>query len=308
MDGLFQILIIGLFIVASIFDAVTRGKKKQEQKDRMKAEEAREAGEGTTRPRPPRPAPGTAPPRPSGAGTTIRPPDRARGGEDAREPVGSGRAKAPTGAPKAEERRTAADELIPEDFWAILTGQAPARREPEPEAEGRALEPEPPVRPEVPVPVPSDRYSGPRGRMSTREKGKPAAKSVPVRTPEVSTPTVSDPDSLPTRRSSRWMEGLGKGKAAPRRPDPMDEPWGRFEDISKGEISDGEGSVQGAVDLDGHGDAQLRAGVSDSPHVRLLASGRKEDLRSAIVLREVLGTPVGARGREDESRGWRWED
>lgn len=87
----------------------------------------------------------------------------------------------------------------------------------------------------------------------------------------------------------------------------MAEPWGQLEDISQGEIGDGRGAVQGAVEL-GEG-ARRRQGASDSPYVRLVSTGRQEDLKAAIVLREVLGAPVGARREETGTGGgWRWEE
>ena len=88
----------------------------------------------------------------------------------------------------------------------------------------------------------------------------------------------------------------------------MAEPWGALGDISSGEIGDGRGATQGAVDVFGEGGTSRRAGATDSPYVRLVSSGRQSDLKAAIVLREVLGTQVGAQGRGEGPRGWRWED
>jgi hypothetical protein len=325
MDGLFQLLIIVFFVAASIFDAVSRNRKKQEQKERMEAEEEAEAGGGQARPSRPRPA------RSEGAPGPQRRPEQGR----------EGRRKAPTGRPaeaggtapqRRSERRETAETMLPDDFWAILTGQPRPDRtpqaEPSPgEGRGQASGARPgqgdgddlPRDVRIPVPAPSDRMAR-DGREA--EELSPAA----------------------TRRSSRWMEGLDTGEpgsehgepvlagtrprpaarqgtrsfpAAPPRPqspfarpapkDPMDEPWGELEDISRGEIGDGRGATQGAVDLYG-GEGARRAGASESPYVRLVSTGRQEDLKAAIVLREVLGAPVGSRGPSEGPGGWRWDD
>jgi len=311
MEGLFQLLIILFFIVASIFDAVSRNRKKQEQKERLDREEgaggALEGGAEGARVERPRPG---APARPRPRPTPVE-----------------GRRKAPTG--ESAPRETA-DQMIPEDFWAVLTGQAPAQRTPEPSPpEARAPEPA------AAAPESARWESGAMAPMGMGGEGDRGAM------PE---------EATGTRRSSRWMEGLesdmegGPGEEeerrsammTPRRPaaivpgtrtfpqapppppkpaspfarrriDPMEEPWGDLEDISRGEIGDGRGAVQGAVDLDGGG-ASRRQGSSTSPFVRLVASGRQQDLQAAIVLREVLGAPVGSRSPSEGPGGWNWED
>jgi len=285
MEGLFQILILVFFVVASIFDAVGRNRKKQEQKDRMEQEEAAEEGVPGVRPGTRRPRP-TARERESGAREEVR--VRPRPSEGPR--------KAPTGE---TEPRTTADQMIPEDFWAVLTGQAPVEREEvrvEPEREREPAE--------VPAYTPTP-WAGLDRKADTEGS-----------------------EESETRRSSRWMEGLGQeddrralesaqradrqvpvtavAVPVPRRPDPMDEPWGELEDISRGEIGDGRGAVQGAVDLGGEGGSR-RYGATESPYVRLVASGRQEDLKAAIVLREVLGAPVGSRPASEAPGGWRWD-
>jgi hypothetical protein len=296
MEGLFQLVIIGVFIVASVVDAVSRGKKRGEQ-------EGTEKGTGTKG-------------RPSSART---PTGTVRGGTP------GGRRKAPTGerssaepAPGAsgEGRRTAAEEMIPQDFWAVLTGQAPAEPEPGGEAGSAA-------------------GTGSGTRAPT--KAAPAAGDRKAKAAKPST-GHAEAGQPGTRRSARWMEGLEveppraepgtRAMPAPpaqaphtarptpaavgapgRRPaDPMAEPWGDFEDISAAEIGDGRGATQGSVALGGLEGATRRPGVTDSPYVGLLATGRRKDLRSAVVLREVLGTPVGARGPGEGPGGWRWED
>jgi hypothetical protein len=289
MDGLFQILILVFFVVASIFDAVARNRKKQEQKDRMDQEEAAEQGAPAVRPGTRRP-PSTARERESGGREQVR----------GRPQPSEGPRKAPVGE---AEPRTTADQMIPEDFWAVLTGQAPVERE-----EVR-VEREP-------------------HREPTREPAEVAAYTPKPWAGMDRTADTEESEEPETRRSSRWMEGLGKEEdrralesaqradrqvpvtavaaPVPRRPDPMDEPWGEMEDISRGEIGDGRGAVQGAVDLMGDAGSR-RYGATESPYVRLVASGRQEDLKAAIVLREVLGAPVGSRPASEGPGGWRWD-
>ena len=320
MEGLFQILIILFFIVASIFDAVSRNKKKQEQKDRMESEEAAEgsAVEGMdARPG----SPGRPPPRPRP--TPMEGRRKAPTGEPAPRTTASGPAGSRRTASQESSSRETADQMIPEDFWAVLTGQAPARKAPK--------------APKAPVPE----EAGTEGWNVTAEAGRSesarweAGASV---SGSRGAETAPDEGATSTRRSSRWMEGLdadeegrragGERRPVPaassrsfpkappppprpvspfgRRADPMDEPGGDLEDISRGEIGDGRGAMQGAVDLGGAG--ARRRGASASPFVRLVASGRQEDLQSAIVLREVLGTPVASRSVSEAPGGWRWEE
>jgi len=317
MEGLFQILIILFFIVASIFDAVSRNKKKQEQKDRMESEEAAEgSAAGGMDARPGSPARPLPRPRP----TPMEGRRKAPAGEPAPRTTASGPAGSRRTASQQTPSRETADQMIPEDFWAILTGQAPAPKAPKapvPEAAGTEGWNES---------AETGRSESARWEAGASVSGSMGAERAPVE------------DATTTRRSSRWMEGLdsdAEGErtggvrvpvpvsssrsfpmAAPppprpvspfgRRADPMDEPWGDLEDISRGEIGDGRGAMQGAVDLGGAG--ARRRGATASPFVRLVASGRQEDLQSAIVLREVLGTPVASRSVSEAPGGWRWEE
>ena len=130
-DGFFQLLFLGVLILASVFDVMTRGRRKRRRMEEMEREQD-EAGE-------------------AGAGT---------------EPTG--------------ERETA-DSMVPDDLWAVLTGQQqPQEREkprtasaepaplPERIPERRPPpEPKPPPKPRVPVPVLSDRYRASELRART---------------------------------------------------------------------------------------------------------------------------------------------
>lgn len=317
MEGLFQLLIIVFFIVASIFDAVSRNKKKQEQKDRMDSEEAAEGSAvGGMDARPGSPAR----PRPRPRPTPMEARRMAPSGEPAPRTSTAGPAGPRRATPQEMPSRETADQMIPEDFWAVLTGQAPARKAPEAPVPGAA------GTEEWNETAATGRSESARWEAGASVSGSRGAEDAVVE------------GENPTRRSSRWMEGLdshaeGEGtggervqipaspsrsfpKAPPapprpvspfgRRRDPMDEPWGDLEDISRGEIGDGRGAMQGAVDLGGAG--SLRRGASASPFVRLVASGRQQDLQAAIVLREVLGTPVASRSVSEAPGGWRWED
>jgi hypothetical protein len=81
------------------------------------------------------------------------------------------------------------------------------------------------------------------------------------------------------------------------------EPWGALEDISSGEIADGRGRVQSAAAV-GPDAAPVRRGVGRGTYTRLLETGDIRDLRKAIVIREVLGTPVGFREEEADRGAW----
>jgi hypothetical protein len=230
MEGVFQLLVIAVFLLVSLLDLAARKKKREALEDEQPA--AVEGGEAEAKPRtPPSPRP-----RPV--------------------PVSS-----PEPAPAQMED---VQDLSLRDVWEIITG-----RKALPTPEG--------------APSPGARAE------------RPAA-------PE-------------TRRSARWMEGLEEETSGePERPtlagtrvrpvlepppgsSSMEEPWGELEDITRGEIGDGRGAVQGALELEG----AVRVGASRSPYVRLLTSGKREDLRAAVVLQEVLGPPVGSRGDQESS-------
>lgn len=188
--------------------------------------------------------------------------------------------EAPTRA-EQEERETA-DAMVPDDLWAILTGQAPAEAPPE-----RQPREEPPRRPHIPAPVPGDRY------VTRDEEEEPAEEAPPA-----------------TRRGAGWMEGLDREerRRTEEAPSPSDEvlaeeaavyglpgePWGEIEDISAGEIGRGADLELDVAEGEEERPARRRAKAA-SPYVDLLQSGDRGDLRKAIVLSEVLGTPAGFR-------------
>jgi hypothetical protein len=317
-EGLFQLLFILFFIVAAIFDAVARSRGKRRQMEEMETEEGAQDAEATAQAD--RADPEAAKRRraeraqarwermeqqrrdrrkaPDGRGreTDARAETReSRDRPHMGEAVGQGR-----GEGAAEPERQTADSMVPDDFWAILTGQTPSSRS-EPEAEPQ-LEPEdvafseaePPREPGIPAPVASDRWTA-GSRSGAR------------------TPRAPEPP-LETRRSSRWMEGVGGREDSSRWTKGMDEeekrvytlppePWEALEDITAGEISDGRGRVQGSVEggAAAGGAGRRRRGSGRGAYTRLLETGEIEDMRKAIVLREVLGTPVGFRKQD---RDW----
>ena len=168
----------------------------------------------------------------------------------------------------------------------------PARaRVPENPSPGPVLSPMPGPMAPVPSPVPAT-------------MGAPRLEPVPV---------VASGSAPPTRRSARWMEGLDREpsevRTGRRVADGLDEQsvWGAYQDISLGEIGsaeeDGlryEDPVPGAAAAASGSPGRSGRATHASSYVSLLTSGREEDLRSAIVLREVLGPPMGAQdGRWD---------
>jgi hypothetical protein len=285
-EGFFTLLFIFFMILVSVMDAVGRKKKKQRRMEQM--EQAEEESSA----------------------------DRGRGGVD------RGDARAPTAArnvPGSEgdvaegSDRETADAMVPEDFWAILTGQPrPEKPEAEVPAEmgsrsgdsgerggfagvplpetdqmGRRSEPAPPEEPRIPAPVPGGRMSSSASQRQT-------------------------PDAAPTRRSARWMEGVDEAAQDRGTGDliqaeealvyaDMDEPWDDLEDITAGDLTT-EDKPSGARPGSGARKPRPRRGGPARPYTEFLESGNVEDLRKAIVLREVLGRPVAF--RQDIGNTW----
>ncbi|TVP77366.1 MAG: hypothetical protein EA352_03880 [Gemmatimonadales bacterium] len=86
------------------------------------------------------------------------------------------------------------------------------------------------------------------------------------------------------------------------------EPWKDMDDISDGEIADGRGGV-GDDEDDGPATGPLRRARRGGAgrYTRLLESGSMEDLRKAVVLREVLDQPLSLRAGVEGGRGWKDE-
>ncbi len=275
-------MFILFMVAASILDAVGRRKKKQRRMEEMDAEDdgaetypgevatrRREEGRGG---------------RSEGRGAPS--PDRAAAeGEGVRDPQ-------------------SAETMVPEDLWAILTGQPPRDRsgaEPQeaeregPEEWSRPGSDDPGRDPQIPAPVPQDRMS-------------PARPDAPPPAEE----------AAPTRRSARWMEGTrGRDESESwaggtiqeeesRIYDLPDEPWGGMEEISSEDLTTAEGQEaprEAAWGTRTRGPSRPRGMSGRGRYTRLLATGNVDDLRKAIVLREVLGPPVAFK---DEGAPGRW--
>lgn len=272
-EGFVTILFILMFVAASIIDAVGRKKKRQRRMEEMEAEDSGEQWS----------------PESSGPG---RPPvaveddsDRYRRIPGGGQPDGDRYRRAPTtevepssasaGAPASRERDAeSAESMVPDDLWAILTGRAP-----------QAPAPQPDPGPQIPVPTPGDRMS-----RSTLEGTAPEA------------------EEETTRRSSRWMEGMSDRGVSDRwteRAEPVDlgeaevyrqleEPWGKLEDISEGDLTEASSPLS-PDDGEGVGRRPRLRGGSGTPYTRLLETGSVNDLRKAVVLKEVLDRPMALR-------------
>lgn len=265
MDELFTLVFILLIVLASVFDAVARNKRKRQQKERMEAEEAEEAE------------------------TDFRPDPRMR-----REPGGVRQ----EGGVATEERETA-DTMVPDDLWKILTGQLPEespgqpapprpvpreepREQPEQEVPGPRYEWEKSRRqPETPMPAPQDRMGTSRAEPQER----------------------AEEFVHPERRSERWMAGIDREGRRVRSEIEEEEariyelppePWDQFEDIAAAEIREGEGIGD---EISDEGDdlrsrrRRARRGRG-ARYTRLLETGEIDDLRAGLVLKEVLGPPA----------------
>ena len=117
-DGFFQLLFFGVLILASVFDAMTRGRRKRRRMEEMEREEdgAGEAGDGTE--------------------------------------------------PTAE--RETADSMVPDDLWAVLTGQQQPQEGEKPRtasAEPTPLPERVPERRPPPEPKPPPKPARPRPRF-----------------------------------------------------------------------------------------------------------------------------------------------
>ncbi len=277
-EGFVTILFILLFMAASVIDAVGRKKKRQRRMDEMEAEDAGDAwsqegqeGQG-----------GPPVAVEDEAFRYRRAPTGSRGEPDMdryRRMDTSGSSESePTPAvshsPPAQDRdRESAETMVPADLWAILTGQAPERPTPDPGSR-------------IPVPTPGDRMS-----TSTRE-GRPEA--------------VPEPEVM-TRRSSRWMEGVDQREegsagwtAAVEASEKevfghLEEPWGKLEDISKGDLTEVSSPLSSGDDEDLARPRGRARGGAGTPYTRLLETGSVDDLRKAVVLKEVLDRPMALR-------------
>ena len=237
-NGVFQLLFIALLILASVFDGVSRRRKRRRRAEEMEREEKAGGEDGL------------------GSGPSFPGPARSLPGSD----------PARTGAPSRE--RETADAMVPDDLWAILTGEerpGAGRGPPEtstvsgevvsvepspgsvewgerfPEAPG-GLEPIPP-----PVATPPSSAGHP-----------PVWTPVPV----AAGTTSASPARLPRRAPS---------PAPSRRPPGMT------------------GARQALPAM--HEDAARPRSV----YVELLRDGGRGSLRQAIVFAEVFGTPAALR-------------
>ncbi len=270
-DGLFELVFILLIVVASIVDAIGRSRKKQRRMEEMERED-----EGGVAAPSEEPSYGQA--------------------EESGATVASSRTSGPES--EVEGERETADRMVPEDFWAVLTGEAPPS---ELEREGREVssegEQEPPARdagdaeswewsrpgaerptqrelPEAPV-----RRSDPDAPVRRSDPDPPAHPHIPVPVPQdrygrdsgPSWTSEVDAPRPPSRRAKREQEVRRQEAAGrPRRFPP------------------------------GHRPAR-------SPrYTELLGSGNVEELRRAIVLKEVLGPPAALRDPL-EGHGHTWD-
>ncbi len=279
-EGLLTLIFIVFMVVASILDAVGRRRKKQRRMEEMEGadDQGVEASPGM-----------------------------------------EGRPTASTGTDTESWRtesdsRETAETMVPEDFWAVLTGQElETRPPPEPETSGRAEpagpgsygedgreearpgdlfgrddlgrrgDPDPPKEPRIPAPVPDDRFS-------TDEYSRPGGSA------------DSGPQWGKARQEPQETGAIGDEEDRVYAQPP--EPWGDLTDISSGDLSDDpEGQVlaTGAPGAPGRPSARRR-GAGRGRYSRLLETGDIEDLRKAVVLREILDRPVGF--RDDVGPDW----
>ncbi len=282
-----QFIFVLVLIAFSVIDAASR---KKQQRGRMDEMETEEGGDGVdTGPRSRRPGPRERREIRRDARRELDRPSEHRTVSTAPSPDSSGWAggadpidehPAPYRGgereePAEEEERVTADSLVPEELWAILTGQPV---------------PERPAPPRAPKPSTAAGYPG-----------SPGTETVPQEATPTSEPT--------TRRSDTWMSGVEGREASERWTsgstrevpafDPgeasiyaeIEEPWGDLEDITAGELGDGKGHAQEGE----KGSARRGRGGRSARYLAPLTEGGREGLRSAVVMQEVLGRPVAFR-------------
>ena len=259
MDGgTLQLLFLGLLILASVFDAVGRRRKRRRRMEEMEREEA--AGDG------------------EGSGTSARwPADPGSVPEEAGTPSPRER-HAPAGA-RAGGRETA-DSMVPDDLWAILTGE-------ERSGEGRG------GGPSTPGQIPEEDASGGPdfGTRETPERLPPMPES--GRDPE---PSWGDQPYAPGEAPPDWQPApppVVVRPDPPRMPPPAPAPLPSRRRTPPA-------SVPRAFPLP-RGDHVQGAGPM---YVNLLREGGRGSLRQAIVLTEVFGTPVALRSPGREGGGF----
>lgn len=314
-DGLIQLLFFAFVIVASIIDAATRNKKKRERIEEMEREEAMERGEGGVA------APSRRTRQSQGA--------EASGEDSADSMLPDDLWSILTGQDPSTRRRPTAS-APPGEGASGEEGGGGGGHPDSPVPEWSRSDPEPSERPHLSTPVPSDRMSkyGPPGgedltpqrQISNRDESGTGAASPGTsdesRRSEQWMSGLEDREVRDPAGSDRWAAGSERATASDRwsggiagRPEvvelSLDEPWEYLEDITAGEIGEGTGGLGEGL---GDGDPSTTRGRSagglpgrkgTSPYTRLLTQGREEALREAIVLREVLGEPVGWRDGSD---------
>lgn len=250
-DGIFQLLFLGLLILASVFDAVGRRRKRRRRMEEMEREEAAGDGEGV------------------GSGTSARwPADPGSVPEEAGTPS-QRETPAPVGT-RADGRETA-DSMVPDDLWAILTGE---------ERSGG---------PPGPGQIPEEDASG-GGDFGTRETPE-RVPSAPEsgRDPE---PSWGAQPSAPAGDPPDWQPAPPPVVV---RPDPPRMPFRAPVPLpSRRKIP---ASVPRALP------SPRDHAVAGPMYVSLLREGGRGSLRQAIVLAEVFGTPVALRSPRLERGG-----
>ena len=275
-DGLFQLLFIIVILAASVLDAVARSRKKRERMEEMERQD--EAGEW----------------EPVDDGGEVATRDRSQPGRPI--PENAGRAPREVSddapAPVARQERETSDSMVPDDLWAILTGEQRAPRpQPRPvESSGR----------EDPAAIASRRTEGALGSEVERQPAPPGRPPIlspmPPRRGETKTPAPGWRDRLQQRGSATRRSQLPPPVEVPGESEvyrEIEEPWSSLPDITVGEIGEDD-----RVLPDGEGGGRMgqrtRVG-SRSAYTRLLESGKPGDLRQAIVLSEILGPPKALR-------------
>jgi len=296
----------------SIADAVSRRRKKQRIEEMERAESEEDQRELTG------PRAGAEEWEWEGSGSDPR--------GEAPHGAPSAGAGAGSGAPKGEGPRETADTLVPDDLWAILTGQTPQQRQSPPP-------------PRAPSPPSESQSKAEREfeELTTQpwRAGPEREEAAPAPSPTTSAPVPpSRPKQAPrpvAGRTGRPVPGQRMGRKPLPSRDPMSAPSGRFpspprtgsqsprpapemagvrlQSITAGEIGSEGGSFSSPLrrEIGAPAIVERRSTGGASSYVSDLRTAGREGLRKAIVLQEVLGPPVSL--KPAEKRVWEaWDE
>lgn len=275
MDGLFELMIIALILLAPVFEGWARSRKKRRQED------GADRGGGGDRPRAERT--GTT----GSTATTGSSSPWGAGQPGAGAGAGGGRGRE---SGRSGEADRGADELLPDDLWEVLTGQrrGPATEQPPRKPSGKEPEGGEPWEPEAAEPwetaerwEPESTESRPGGADLGGMMSEPSPWDGDVE--ERGAPPVTEPSEPRTAEVLAELEAELEGARSAA---------GRGSlGVRRDRISGLRGLRPGRTGKGG------LSGMGEGGELHPFFKGLDRDgLRRAVVLNEVLGPPLSQRG------------